>query len=197
MHIKFIFFSIPLDIWYKIIICVFKEKIEESDFLKRKRINIVNEARVLSPLTSYLMRFGSPPSQWECACVACMHASYSRTHFIKGEGEREGEWEREEGERRERERRGNHETSRVGWMTEWHSADVPSGVSRVTPCPLSVCIKVTASGACHPPYNIRIWLFVAPTISRHSFRIDRNRSLKKDFSMRAWSRSTADERCTS
>lgn len=40
----------------------------------------------------------------------------------------------------EGEREKKHETSGADWMTEWHSADVPSDVSRVTPSLLSVYI---------------------------------------------------------
>lgn len=63
--------------------------------------------------------------------VACWH---TRANTYRKNGR---------GRAREEERcraRGEHETSGADWMTEWHSADVPSDVSRVTPSLLSVYI---------------------------------------------------------
>lgn len=87
---------------------------------------------------------------------ACTPHTHART--LSGEKE----WEREIEREGERKREASRKTSGADWMTEWHSADVSSGVSRITPSPLSVCIKVTASGACHPLYNMRVRFFCRP-----------------------------------
>lgn len=63
--------------------------------------------------------------------VACWHTR-ANTYRKNGRG-------RAREEERRRARR-EHETSGADWMTEWHSADVPSDVSRVTPSLLSVYI---------------------------------------------------------
>jgi len=103
------------------------------------------------------------------------------------EDERKGKKERE----REREELTTKQAESAEWLSDTRLTSFPVCLV-LHRAPLSVCIKITASGACHPPYNIRIWFFVAPSISRRSsFRIDY--SPKNVFSMKIWLHLIIDE----